>query len=36
MTRQIVEICAPLGIGVRDPVVVSKDRHASLRGLKLM
>jgi DNA repair protein RadC len=36
MTRQIVEIAAPLGIVVHDHVIVGKDGHASLRGLKLM
>jgi DNA repair protein RadC len=36
MTRQIVEIAAPLGIAVHDHVIVGKDGHASLRGLKLM
>jgi DNA repair protein RadC len=36
MTRQIVEIAAPLGIVVHDHIIVGKDGHASLRGLKLM
>jgi DNA repair protein RadC len=36
MTRQIVEIAAPLGIAVHDHVIVGKDGHASLRGLKLI
>jgi DNA repair protein RadC len=36
MTRQIVEIAAPLGIAVHDHIIVGKDGHASLRGLKLM
>src|SRR5689334_19613366 len=36
MTRQIVEIAAPLGIAVHDHIFVGKDGHASLRGLKLM
>ncbi len=36
MTRQIVDIAAPLGIAVHDHIIVGKDGHASLRGLKLM
>ena len=36
MTRQIVDIAAPLGISVHDHIIVGKDGHASLRGLKLM
>jgi DNA repair protein RadC len=36
MTRQIVDIAAPLGIVVHDHIIVGKDGHASLRGLKLM
>jgi hypothetical protein len=36
MTRQIVDIAGPLGIAVHDHIIVGKDRHASLRGLKLM
>jgi len=36
MTRQIVDIAEPLGISVHDHIIVGKDGHASLRGLKLM
>jgi DNA repair protein RadC len=36
MTRQIVAIASPLGITVHDHIIVGKDGHASLRGLKLM
>ncbi len=36
MTRQIVDIAAPLGIAVHDHIIVGKDGHASLRDLKLM
>lgn len=36
MTRRIVEVAAPLGIAVHDHVIVGKDGHASLRGLKLI
>ena len=36
MTRQIVDIGAPRGIAVHDRMIVGKDGHASLRGLKLM
>jgi len=36
MTRQIVEIAAPPGIAVHDHIIVGKEGHASLRGLKLM
>jgi len=36
MTRQIVEVARPLGISVHDHIIVGKDGHASLKGLKLM
>ena len=36
MTRRIVEIAAPLGVAVHDHIIVGKDGHASLRGLKLI
>jgi DNA repair protein RadC len=36
MTQQIVEIAKPLGISVHDHIIVGKDGHASLKGLKLM
>ena len=36
MTRQIIESGAPLGIAVHDHVVMGRDGHASLKGLKLI
>jgi len=36
MTRRIVEIAAPLGVAVHDHIIVGRDGHASLRGLKLI
>jgi DNA repair protein RadC len=36
MTRQIVEIAKPLGILVHDHIIIGRDGHASLKGLKLM
>ena len=36
MTRSIVDIAKPLGIAVHDHIIVGKDGHASLRGLKLI
>ena len=36
MTRAIVEVAKPLGIAVHDHIIVGKDGHASLKGLKLM
>jgi DNA repair protein RadC len=36
MTRAIVEVARPLGIAVHDHVIVGKDGHASLKGLKLI
>jgi DNA repair protein RadC len=36
MTRQIVEVCAPLGVTVHDHIIVARQGHASLRGLKLL
>jgi DNA repair protein RadC len=36
MTKQIVEIAGTLGIGVHDHIIVGKNGHASLKGLKLM
>jgi DNA repair protein RadC len=36
MTRQTVEIVAPLGTAVHDHIIVGKDGHARLRGPKLM
>jgi DNA repair protein RadC len=36
MTRAIVDIAAPLGIAVHDHIIVGKNGHASLKGLKLI
>jgi DNA repair protein RadC len=36
MTRQIASAAKPLGITVHDHIIVGRDGHASLRGLKLI
>jgi len=36
MTRQIIEVAKPLGVAAHDPVIVGRDGHASLKGLKLI
>ena len=36
MTRSIIEVAKPLGIAVHDHIIVGKDGHASLKGLKLI
>jgi DNA repair protein RadC len=36
MTKQIVEIARGLGIEVHDHIIVGKDGHASLKGLRLI
>ncbi|HEY1981330.1 MAG TPA: DNA repair protein RadC [Xanthobacteraceae bacterium] len=36
MTQQIVSVAAPLGISVHDHIIVGKEGHASLKGLKLI
>jgi DNA repair protein RadC len=36
MTRQIIGVAGSLGITVHDHIIVGKDGHASLKGLKLM
>lgn len=36
MTKQIVEVAAPLGITVHDHIIIGREGHASLKGLKLM
>ena len=36
MTRAIIEVAKPLGTSVHDHLIVGKDGHASLRGLKLI
>jgi DNA repair protein RadC len=36
MTRTIVEVAKPLSIAVHDHIIVGRDGHASLKGLKLI
>lgn len=36
MTKSIVSIAAPLGISVHDHIIVGKNGHASLKGLRLI
>src|SRR4051812_3321141 len=36
MTKQIVEIAKPLGIAIHDHIIVGKNGHATLKGLKLI
>jgi DNA repair protein RadC len=36
MTKAIVQIATPLGISVHEHIIVGKNGHASLRGLKLI
>jgi DNA repair protein RadC len=36
MTKAIIDIAAPLGISVHDHIIVGKNGHASLKGMKLM
>ena len=36
MTRTIVDVAKPLGIAVHDHIIVGRDGHASLKGLKLI
>jgi DNA repair protein RadC len=36
MTLEIVTVTKPLGISVHDHIIVGKDGHASLKGLRLI
>lgn len=36
MTKAIIEIARPLGIALHDHIIVGKDGHASLKGLRLI
>jgi DNA repair protein RadC len=36
MTQMIVDVAKPLGIAVHDHIIVGRDGHASLKGLKLI
>ena len=35
MTREIAEIAKPLGITIHDHIIVGRQGHASLKGLRL-
>jgi DNA repair protein RadC len=35
MTQAIVAVARPLGIAVHDHIIVGKDGHASLKGMRL-
>jgi DNA repair protein RadC len=34
MTQSIADIARPLGIAVHDHIIVGKDGHASLKGMR--
>jgi DNA repair protein RadC len=36
MTKAVIDIAAPLGISVHDHIIVGKNGHASMKGLKLI
>lgn len=36
MTKTIIGIAGPLGISVHDHIIVGKNGHASLKGLRLI
>jgi DNA repair protein RadC len=36
MTREIIEVAKPLGIAVHDHIIVGREGHASLKGLRLI
>src|SRR5260370_16134837 len=36
MTRAIIDIATPLGIAVHDHIIVGKNGHASMKGLRLI
>src|SRR5216683_2145889 len=36
MTKAIIDIATPLGISVHDQIVVGKNGHASLKGMRLI
>jgi DNA repair protein RadC len=36
MTRAIIDIASPLGISVHDHIIVGKNGHASMKGLRLI
>jgi DNA repair protein RadC len=36
MTKAIIQIATPLGISVHDHILVGKNGHASLKGMRLI
>jgi DNA repair protein RadC len=36
MTKAIIDIARPLGISVHDHIIVGRDGHASLKGIRLI
>ena len=36
MTKEIAEVAKPLGITIHDHIIVGREGHASLKGLKLI
>jgi DNA repair protein RadC len=36
MTREIIDVARPLGIAVHDHIIVGREGHSSLKGLKLI
>jgi DNA repair protein RadC len=36
MTKAIIDIAAPLGISVHDHIIVGRNGHASMKGLRLI
>ena len=36
MTKEIAEVAKPLGIIIHDHIIVGRDGHASLKGLRLI
>jgi DNA repair protein RadC len=36
MTKAIIDIAAPLGISVNDHIIVGKNGHTGLKGLRLI
>ena len=36
MTKAIVQIATPLGISVHDHIIVAKNGHASMKGMRLI
>jgi DNA repair protein RadC len=36
MTKSIIDIASPLGISVHDHIIVGKNGHASMKGMRLI